>query len=278
MAYLNKRPSCFYDVQCGLNGRLCATSIDGDVNGIHPASFLKTELFHQRVSTTLGIFHLALVGVGGGREEDVSGRIIFRELEPRGYDVNPDHSDCAEGLCDRHAEEAHRAGPPDGDGLGGAEVGEVGHCMNGDGKGLDLHSELAGGRQTEELKREPLRRPLKSCYQGRGARPPQEGGNNGPKFHRRGVRRRILHRELRNEQCSRRGGRTDVPTKLRIHAQRRRRWVAVTTHFISATFAFVTGTADSTRLESNPVPWFQVGHLYANFVRSVRRHSQRGPE
>jgi len=146
--YLNERPSCFHDVQCSLNGRFCPTGVNGDIYRISPAPFLETKLFHDRFSATLRIFHVALIWVGSGREENVSGCVVFRELESRGYNVNRDHSNCTEGFCDRHAKETHGTSPPYSDGLGSAEVGDVGDCMDRDGKGLNLHSELAGRKVT----------------------------------------------------------------------------------------------------------------------------------
>ena len=151
-SHLNKRPACFHDVQCSLDGRFCATSVNGDVDGIRPASFLKPKLFHHGVSTALGVFHLALIWVASRREENISSRVVFRELESRGHDVDPDHSGSAEGFCDRHAKETHGTSPPYGDGLGSAEVRDVGDCMDCNGKGLNLRSELASGRRREGMK------------------------------------------------------------------------------------------------------------------------------
>ena len=146
--YLNERPPCFHQVQCGLNGRFCTAGVDSDVNGIDPASFLKTKFFHHRVSATLRIFHAALIRIGSGREENVSGRVVFRELESRGYNINRDHSGRPEGFCNCHAKETHGTSPPHGDGLGSTEVANVGDCVNPNRKGFNLHSELAGGNAT----------------------------------------------------------------------------------------------------------------------------------
>ena len=139
-------------MQCSLDRRFCTTSVNGNVDGIHPASFLKTKLFYHRISTALRIFHRVLIRVKSGREENVSGYVTFREPESRGNDVNCDDSRCTEGFCDCHAKEAHRTSAPYGDGLSRAEVGEVGDCMNSNRKGLDLHSELAGRKRTEGVK------------------------------------------------------------------------------------------------------------------------------
>jgi len=147
-AHLNKRPSYFHDVQCSLNGRFCPAGVNGDIYSVNSAPFLKTKLFHHRFSATLRIFHLALIRVVSGWEENVGGCVVFCELESRGYNINRDHSSCTEGFCDCHAKETHGTSPPYGDGLGSAEVGDVGDCMDCDGKGLNLHPESAGGRVT----------------------------------------------------------------------------------------------------------------------------------
>jgi len=147
--YLNERSSCFHHVQCSLDGLFCATGVNGDIDGIDPASFLKTEFLHHRASTTLGVFHAGLVRVSRGREKYISGCVVFRKLESRGYDVNRDDSRCAEGFCNRHTKETHGASTPHGDGLGGTEVANVGDCMDRDGKGFNLRSESAGGKVTK---------------------------------------------------------------------------------------------------------------------------------
>lgn len=81
-----------------------------------------------------------------GRKKNVGGCIFFGELESRGYDIDPDHSGRTESFCDRHAKETHGTGPPYGDGLSCTEAGDVGNSMNRDGKRLNLHPELAGGK------------------------------------------------------------------------------------------------------------------------------------
>jgi len=42
-----------------------------------------------------------------------------------------------------------------------------------------------------------------------------------------------------------------------------------TTHFVPATRAFVTETADSTGFKGDPISRFQVGHFCANFFRNI---------
>jgi hypothetical protein len=201
-------------MQRGLNGRFCATGVNSDVDGHWPPSFLETKLFHHRVGTALRIFHLALIWVGGGREENVSCRVVFRKLKPRGHNVHRDHSGRAEGFCDRHAKEAHRTSPPHGNGLGGAEVGDVGDCVDRDGEGFDLHSESAGGKQTRGIGGRTIAASSRVMLSGMRYETPRRETVVATQGSVVGRRSGEFYTVLRNEGHSGQGVRTDVPAEL----------------------------------------------------------------
>lgn len=88
-AHLHKRPPNPRNQQRHLYAHLRATRIDDNIQGLR-APFLHAELLLQERARTLAVLHLRLARLKGRREERLRRRVLEREVDARGHDVDGD--------------------------------------------------------------------------------------------------------------------------------------------------------------------------------------------